>query len=110
MDRNAERIGLWSCDRTVRQIFWRQSVGIRVENVTKRFGDFQALEPIDLEVKSGSLVALLGPSGSGKSTLLRLIAGLETADTGKIHLGPRRHLQVGARSANWLCVSALRPV
>jgi sulfate/thiosulfate transport system ATP-binding protein len=61
-------------------------VGIRVENVTKRFGDFQALEPINLEVKSGSLVALLGPSGSGKSTLLRVIAGLETADTGKIYI------------------------
>jgi sulfate/thiosulfate transport system ATP-binding protein len=61
-------------------------VGIRVENVTKRFGDFQALEPINLEVKSGSLVALLGPSGSGKSTLLRVIAGLESADTGKIYI------------------------
>lgn len=61
-------------------------MGIRVENVTKRFGDFQALEPINLEVKSGSLVALLGPSGSGKSTLLRVIAGLETADTGKIYI------------------------
>lgn len=61
-------------------------MGIRVDNVTKRFGDFQALEPINLEVKSGSLVALLGPSGSGKSTLLRVIAGLESADTGKIYI------------------------
>ncbi|MFQ4140485.1 sulfate/molybdate ABC transporter ATP-binding protein [Nodosilinea sp. PGN35] len=61
-------------------------MGIRIENVTKRFGDFQALEPINLEVKSGSLVALLGPSGSGKSTLLRVIAGLESADTGRIYI------------------------
>jgi sulfate transport system ATP-binding protein len=61
-------------------------VGIVVENVSKKFGSFQAVEQVNLEVKSGSLVALLGPSGSGKSTLLRLIAGLETPDSGKIIL------------------------
>lgn len=61
-------------------------MGIRVENVSKRFGNFQALEPINLDVKSGSLVALLGPSGSGKSTLLRVIAGLEQPDTGRIYI------------------------
>jgi sulfate transport system ATP-binding protein len=61
-------------------------VGIVVENVSKRFGDFLALDNINLEVKTGSLVALLGPSGSGKSTLLRLISGLETPDQGKIFL------------------------
>ena len=66
--------------------FWRLPVGIRVENVSKRFGEFQALEPINLDIKSGSLVALLGPSGSGKSTLLRVIAGLEQPDTGKIYI------------------------
>jgi sulfate/thiosulfate transport system ATP-binding protein len=66
--------------------FGRLPVGIQIENVTKRFGDFQALEPINLDVKSGSLVALLGPSGSGKSTLLRVIAGLERADTGRIYI------------------------
>ena len=66
--------------------FWRLPVGIRVENVSKQFGEFQALEPINLDIKSGSLVALLGPSGSGKSTLLRVIAGLEQPDTGRIYI------------------------
>ncbi|KEF42566.1 MAG: sulfate ABC transporter ATP-binding protein [Cyanobium sp. CACIAM 14] len=59
-------------------------MGIRVANVSKRFGDFQAVESVSVDVESGSLVALLGPSGSGKSTLLRLIAGLEAIDSGRI--------------------------
>ncbi|BAZ87253.1 sulfate/molybdate ABC transporter ATP-binding protein [Dolichospermum compactum] len=61
-------------------------MGIVVENVSKQFGSFQAVEQVNLEIQSGSLVALLGPSGSGKSTLLRLISGLEMPDTGKIIL------------------------
>lgn len=61
-------------------------MGILVEDISKQFGNFQAVDRVNLEIKSGSLVAILGPSGSGKSTLLRLIAGLETPDTGKIWL------------------------
>jgi sulfate transport system ATP-binding protein len=58
--------------------------GISARSITKRFGDFTALEDVTVEVPGGSLMALLGPSGSGKSTLLRVLAGLETPDTGEV--------------------------
>jgi sulfate transport system ATP-binding protein len=61
-------------------------VSILVRSVSKRFGNHQALDRIDLDVPSDTLLALLGPSGSGKTTLLRIIAGLETADEGTVHL------------------------
>jgi sulfate transport system ATP-binding protein len=57
---------------------------ISVDAMTKRFGEFVALDDVSLEVPDGSLTALLGPSGSGKSTLLRVIAGLEDPDAGRV--------------------------
>jgi sulfate transport system ATP-binding protein len=57
---------------------------IQALDVEKRFGDFTALDRVTLEVPEGSLTSLLGPSGSGKSTLLRIIAGLETPDSGQV--------------------------
>ncbi len=59
-------------------------MSIEIRNVSKHFGNFQALGDVSLDIHSGELVALLGPSGCGKTTLLRIIAGLETADHGNI--------------------------
>jgi sulfate transport system ATP-binding protein len=61
-------------------------MGITVVEVTKKFGDFVALDDVSVDVPAGSLTALLGPSGSGKSTLLRVIAGLEDPDAGGVWL------------------------
>ena len=61
-------------------------MAIVVTEVNQRFGDFVALDDINLDVPSGSLTTLLGPSGSGKSTLLRVIAGLETPDSGTVEI------------------------
>ncbi len=59
-------------------------MSIYIKDVTKNYQGFRALEEINLNIKQGELVALLGPSGSGKTTLLRIIAGLESPDSGEI--------------------------
>jgi sulfate transport system ATP-binding protein len=61
-------------------------MGIVVRNLCKKFGEFVAVDHVNFEVNAGELVALLGPSGSGKSTILRIIAGLDTPDSGEIYL------------------------
>jgi len=60
-------------------------MSIALRGVTKRFGEYAAVEAIDLDVPTGALMALLGPSGCGKTTLLRIIAGLETPDEGTVY-------------------------
>jgi sulfate transport system ATP-binding protein len=59
-------------------------LSIEIRNITKRFGSFVALDNISLDIPTGELVALLGPSGCGKTTLLRIIAGMESADSGQV--------------------------
>jgi sulfate transport system ATP-binding protein len=61
-------------------------MSIKITGAGKRFGEFVALEDIDLDIATGELTALLGPSGGGKSTLLRIIAGLEVADSGSVEI------------------------
>ena len=73
-------------------------MSINVSGVSKRFGDFVALDNVSVDLPTGQLTALLGPSGGGKSTLLRIIAGLESADDGTVtiegneatHLPPQK--------------------
>src|SRR3954463_7907215 len=70
---------------------------LQLDNITQRFGDFVAVENIDLDVSGGEMVALLGPSGCGKSTLLRIVSGFIRQSEGRVlfdgqsvdHLSPR---------------------
>ncbi|MEB3174127.1 MAG: sulfate/molybdate ABC transporter ATP-binding protein [Cyanobacteriota bacterium] len=75
-------------------------MSIIIKDVAKNFGSFQALSDINLEVKDGKLVALLGPSGSGKSTLLRTIAGLEAPDRGQVFINGQDATHVDIRKRN----------
>jgi len=62
-------------------------MSISVDGVSRRFGSFRALDDVSIDFAEGELTALLGPSGCGKTTLLRIIAGLETADSGTVVIG-----------------------
>jgi sulfate transport system ATP-binding protein len=68
-----------------------------IEQVEKRFGDFQALRGVSLTAPDGAFVALLGPSGSGKTTLLRILGGLEHADLGHVAFAGLDWLTLPAR-------------
>ncbi len=75
-------------------------MSITVQNVTKHFGRFVALDRVSLEVPGGALLALLGPSGSGKTTLLRIIAGLEVPDHGGVFVHGEEVTGLSARDRN----------
>src|SRR6476620_12481038 len=60
---------------------------IRINHITKRFGDFVALHELDLTIRDGEFLVLLGPSGCGKTTTLRSVAGLEHQTSGDIYIG-----------------------
>jgi sulfate transport system ATP-binding protein len=75
-------------------------MSINVHNLTKRFGEFVALNNVSLVCPTGQLVALLGPSGSGKTTLLRIIAGLEVPDSGAVYYHDDEITRRSARDRN----------
>jgi sulfate transport system ATP-binding protein len=75
-------------------------MSIEIAGVNKLFGDFVALQDIDLTIPTGELTALLGPSGGGKSTLLRIIAGLESADSGSVTIEGRESTHLPPQKRN----------
>src|SRR5262245_2234579 len=82
--------GLRTRVRRVRPDINDGMTSVTLFDVSKTHPGGGGLRTTDLSLAAGDRLALLGPSGSGKSTLLRLIAGLETLDTGEIHIGGRR--------------------
>ena len=74
---------------------------LKLQNVTKRFGDLVAVKTVSLDIPEGELICFLGPSGCGKTTLLRLIAGLEALDDGDILLNEQDLTQTPDRERNF---------
>ena len=90
-------------------------VGITLEEITKKFGNFTALNKINLKIEDKEFMALLGPSGSGKSTLLYTIAGIYKPSSGKIYFNgkdvtetPPKDRNVGLVFQNWALYPHMR--
>lgn len=75
-------------------------MSIEISGISKRFGDFVALDDVNASIPTGQLTALLGPSGGGKSTLLRIIAGLESADSGTVEIEGRESTHLPPQKRN----------
>jgi sulfate transport system ATP-binding protein len=75
-------------------------MSIEIKGVNKKFGDFVALDDVNVSLPTGQLTALLGPSGGGKSTLLRIIAGLDSADSGTINIEGTNATQLPPQKRN----------
>jgi sulfate transport system ATP-binding protein len=91
---------MWPPSRRVAPETKEEVMAIAVDNVTKRFGEFIALDDVSVKVPDGGLTALLGPSGSGKSTLLRVIAGLDPPDSGKVLIAGEDTTEVRTQDRN----------
>ena len=79
-------------------------VAIKLENISKSFGKFTALENVNLEIKENEYFIILGPTGAGKTTLLKIIAGLIKPDTGKIYFDGKdvTNLSPGERNLGFM--------
>ena len=83
---------------------------VELKNINKNFGDYKASDNVNFGVEKGKLIGLLGPSGSGKTTILRMIAGLETPDSGDIIIDGESKRHCGKQERDWLFISELRTV
>jgi multiple sugar transport system ATP-binding protein len=77
-----------------------RDTGVKLEEISKGFGDLPVFSHVNLEISVGELFSLVGPSGSGKTTLLRIIAGLEVQDSGHVYIGPKVVDKLGPAKRN----------